>query len=425
MEDKKDFILGAVFGQAIGDALGHPIEFKKTHKVEDLLPNSLFTDDTQMFCAIGEALIANPPHIDEERFMRTLSAKFDEWRHRPLGGSHRAPGGNCMDAVRRLGAGVHWTKAGGLDYKGNGSAMRSGIVGTFYWNDPQYAFRIGALTSVCTHNNLESLLGAGMVAYLVAASIKHGNFPRAVAEGLLEAADFERSVPFYPRQVKFGPGFADQNPWYALSAWGAAYALGGESGLSVPEAVSRLADKENIVLDGAVVPAVAEAIFFNARSQFYHDAVISAVNNSDDTDTIGAITGTIAGARAGLGGIHDDWIRRIELPDYLRALGERIVIASAGWSTAWTASQDTDSLLDEAVQAAADGDIDDDALDGIIELNDTEGVVYCRHNQPTGRCIVCGLTGEVKRKFEKLPEEDEEEFDLDLEGDYDEAANNN
>lgn len=334
MDEKiKDLVFGAVFGEAIGDALGHPIEFKKTHKVEDLPSitdpaENKFTDDTQMFCAIGEALLDAPPHIDEDTFMACVADRFDRWRREPLGGSHRAPGGNCMDAVRKLGAGVHWTKAGGLDFKGNGSAMRSGIVGAYYWRNPEYAFRIGALTSVCTHNNLESLLGAGMVAFLVAHSIQNGNWAEAIGHGLRLCGDFPKTLPFYPQQVKFGVKYDEQNPWYAVSHFGAAFALGCSVNMPISIAIGHLMDRENIVTDGAVVPAVAEAIYFNTPGPNYSGIVLNAVNNSDDTDTIGAIAGTIAGARYGClqfnGGIPHVWQERIEMSEYLADLSERI-----------------------------------------------------------------------------------------------------
>src|SRR5271157_3697804 len=86
-----DLVKGAIFGQAIGDALGHPIEFQKTHKVVGLEPDNKFTDDTQMFAAIGEAMLEAPPHLDTEKFMDVLAQKFIDWRSNPLGGSHRAP----------------------------------------------------------------------------------------------------------------------------------------------------------------------------------------------------------------------------------------------------------------------------------------------------------------------------------------------
>jgi ADP-ribosylglycohydrolase len=342
MSDVKNYIMGAVFGEAIGDALGHPIEFKKTHRVKDLEQDNKFTDDTQMFCCIGEALLENPPHVDEEKFMVTVGKKFVEWRHNPLGGSHRAPGNNCMTAVRKLGAGVHWTKSGDPAGKGNGSAMRSGIIGAYYWKNPDYAFRIGALSAICTHNNLEPMLGAGMVAYLVAAMINHGDFAQAVGDGILLCGDFPNTIPFYPANIKYGVGFSDQNPWYAVSRFGAAYALGAAAHTS--EAVTKLRDNESVVTDGAAVPAVAEAIFFNTSHAGYDTVVLDAVNNSDDTDTIGAISGTIAGARYGLEGIRHDWLTRIELADYLAGLGSRIVAASEAYVLEQKA---TDEMIEE------------------------------------------------------------------------------
>lgn len=237
----KDKVYGAILGEAIGDAIGHPIEDKwaadATKTVEGLLKDNTFTDDTQMFCAIGEAMLEAPPHLGEEAFMRALSQKFVEWRKNPLGGNHRAPGGNCMESVRKLGTGKSWRETGGTSFKGNGTAMRSGIVGCMYWKNPKFAFRIGCLTSVPTHNNLEPILAAGMVAFLVATQIKGGiSFEAAVAEGLLLCSKFENPylVPSYPKEVKLGFAYEDQNPWGVCADFGAAYILGKDSNISVP-----------------------------------------------------------------------------------------------------------------------------------------------------------------------------------------------
>lgn len=332
-------IFGCVFGQAIGDAVGHPLEAQseKTRKVEDLEAPYTFTDDTQMFCALGEALLEAPPHKSEEEFMKTLGKKFDEWRHSPLGGSHRAPGGNCMDAVRRLGAGVHWQKSGGLDSKGNGSAMRAGIVGARYWRNPEYAFRIGCLTSVPTHNNLEPILASGVVAYLTACGIARREFPRAFAEAMHLCADFENPyvVPYYPKQVKLGTEYSEQNPWYAVARFAEGFALGVDN-TPACYILHKLGDPSSIVKDGAAVPATAEAIYFATR--YPHDfqlAVLEAANNSDDTDTIAAITGTILGSYLGYHAIPEPWLNHIELSTYLASLAFRTFQVSRDFPAAF------------------------------------------------------------------------------------------
>ena len=289
----------------------------------------------------------------EDVFMNTLGKKFDEWRHNPLGGSHRAPGGNCMDAVRKLGAGVSWTQSGGLDFKGNGSAMRSGIVGAYYWKNPQYAFSIGGLTSVCTHNNLEAILGSAVVSYLVAASISGQSFARSIGEVLGLCSNFSKTLPFYPKQVKFGGEFSDQNPWYAIARFGTAYALATDI-LPTSEVIVRLMDHECIVTDGAVVPAVAEAIFFTSRFNSFSESVLWAVNNSDDTDTVGAITGTIVGAYRGVNDIPLEWVEGIELQDYFFDLSDRIW----GASEAVEAKEENNHSTIEAIRCVSDNEID-------------------------------------------------------------------
>jgi ADP-ribosylglycohydrolase len=323
-------VFGAIYGEAIGDAIGHPIENKwmgdATKEVSGLLKDNQFTDDTQMFCAIGEALLESPPHLGEEAFMTSLGKKFEEWRKAPLGGNHRAPGGNCMESVRKLGTGISWRESGGRDFKGNGTAMRSGIVGCMYWKNPEYAFRIGCLTSVCTHNNLEPILAAGTVAFLVAAQIAGRSYSQAVAEALVLCSKFNDSylVPVYPTEVKLGFEYGDQNPWKLAGIFGAAYAFGEGQSFPILSVLKCLQGDVIVVNDGAAVPAVAEALFFNHRFESFEDIVINAANFADDSDTIAAISGTIAGARLGQEQIYSEWRQGIELSDYLQNLAERI-----------------------------------------------------------------------------------------------------
>lgn len=324
----RDRIQGTIFGQAIGDALGHPIEFSKTHVVKTLEPGNLFTDDTQMFCAIGEALLEAPPHrVDEPTFMEALAKRFTDWRQNPLGGSHRAPGGTCMEACRRLGTGIPWDQSGiRAQGKGNGTAMRSAVVGAMYWKAPEFAFRIGGLSAVPTHNNLEAILGAAIVSSTVAYLIAGTSYQDALASSLRLASDWRDPflVPLYPLDVPVGSGQDEQSPWYAVGHVSAAAIQGFDPDTSI-EAFRKVNGN-----DGAVIPAVAAAMFWNSRGGTYPHIVLDAVNNSDDCDTVGAIAGAIAGARFGYSNILIEWLRRIELRDYLQDLGSRI----------WTESQE-------------------------------------------------------------------------------------
>jgi ADP-ribosyl-[dinitrogen reductase] hydrolase len=394
----KDRVFGAILGEAIGDAIGHPIEDKwmgdATKEVSGLLKDNQFTDDTQMFCAIGEALLDSPPHLGEETFMVTLGRKFEEWRKKPLGGNHRAPGGNCMDAVRKLGVGVSWREAGGKDFKGNGTAMRSGIVGCVYWKNPEYAFRIGCLTSVCTHNNLEPILAAGTVAYLVAAQIAGRSFGQAVAEALVLCSKFNNPyiVPSYPTDVELGFEYEDQNPWKLTGSFGAAFAFGGTD-LQILPILQNLQGDVIVVNDGAAVPAVAEAIFFNRRFESFADIVLNAANFADDSDTIAAISGTIAGARLGQEQIYPEWRKGIELSKYLHELAERLYAISE------TVHSDRIHPID-AVNMA-DPDVVEGLMSGISITDDGEG-------------DFAGDEIELDPDGDLYPEDDDEEFEVEF-----------
>jgi ADP-ribosyl-[dinitrogen reductase] hydrolase len=340
--DNFNLVKGAIFGQAIGDALAHPIEFEKTHEVVDLQDDNKFTDDTQMFCAIGEAMLDAPPHLGVDVFIDALTARFIDWRKNPLGGSHRAPGGTCMEAVRKLGAGRHWRQSGATNNgKGNGSAMRAGIVGARYWREPHTAFRLGCLTSINTHNNLESILAAGMVAFLVARSIQGCGFEEAVAEGLRMCGEFPYQVPDYPtNNVPLDNTKDGQSPWGAIASFARGFIL-GESNMTTKEFL-----KEN-GNDFTAVPAVSEAIFFNTRHVDYNVMALDCANESDDSDTITAIAGTIAGARFGYDRIVTSWREKIEQRQYLEDLSLRIWEASQEQVAAEQREQDVEEALGE------------------------------------------------------------------------------
>jgi len=340
--DNFNLVKGAIFGQAIGDALAHPIEFEKTHEVVDLQEDNKFTDDTQMFCAIGEAMLDAPPHLGVDTFMDALTTRFVDWRKNPLGGSHRAPGGTCMEGVRKLGAGRHWRQSGAtVAGKGNGSAMRAGIVGARYWQEPYTAFRIGCLTSINTHNNLESILSAGMVAFLVADGIQGSGFNESVAEGLRLCGEFPYQVPDYPtNNVPLDNTKNGQSPWGAIASFARGFILGG-SNMTTAEFIKQNGN------DFTAVPAVSEAIFFNARHVDYNVMALHCANESDDSDTVTAIAGTIAGARFGYNKIVASWTEKVEQREYLEDLSLRIWEASQEQTASQQRAQDVEEALGE------------------------------------------------------------------------------
>src|SRR5258706_616044 len=120
-----------LYGLALGDALGGPVEFEKlsqiragygTHGITQPPNPALFTDDTQMTLAVTEALV-EAGDKDLEVLMDVVTHKFIAWSHAP-DTPERAPGSTCLRAVHNLEQGQNWTEAGIKESKGCGSAMR-------------------------------------------------------------------------------------------------------------------------------------------------------------------------------------------------------------------------------------------------------------------------------------------------------------
>ena len=69
--------------------------------------------------------------------------------------------------------------------------------------------------------------------------------------------------------------------------------------------------------------AVANAMYCCWRSpDDYLAAVLTAINTDGDSDSIGAITGSVMGARLGINAIPLSWRDGVEDSEYLHALGK-------------------------------------------------------------------------------------------------------
>jgi ADP-ribosyl-[dinitrogen reductase] hydrolase len=87
-------------------------------------------------------------------------------------------------------------------------------------------------------------------------------------------------------------------------------------------------DRQSIRSSGYVVHTLEAALWAVDRSDSFESAVLLAANLGEDADTVGAVTGQIAGALYGLSGIPPTWRTRLACGDRIEALGRRLVLAS-------------------------------------------------------------------------------------------------
>ena len=322
--------LGCLYGLAIGDALGAPVEFVPRREILRRLgpagvteflpwggfPPGAITDDTQMSVATFRGLLnartagqlqAPIPFIYRE-YLSWLATQADPY-HR------RAPGHTCLSALRSGVCGTVESKIN--DSKGSGGVMRTSSIGLVY--DPDVAFKIGAQAAAVTHGHPSGYLPAGFIASLVAELVRGVTLSHAVeiCIGRLQQwhGHAETLGKIYQALDLVGCGLPDVDCIHAIG--------GGWVGEE----------------------ALAIALFCALRYQDdYAKALLAAVNHSGDSDSTGSIAGAIMGTLLGIEAIPRHWVELVEGAAELSSLA---LVVTQGWplSTA-TASSAVGSVPD-------------------------------------------------------------------------------
>lgn len=77
---------------------------------------------------------------------------------------------------------------------------------------------------------------------------------------------------------------------------------------------------EDIKSSGYVVDTLEAVLWVFLNASHYREAIIGAINLGGDTDTIGAITGSLAGILYGYDSIPPEWLHQLVKRDYLESL---------------------------------------------------------------------------------------------------------
>lgn len=305
---EQDRARAVLYGLALGDALGWPVEFLKMDKItiiygpggiQEPPDPALYTDDTQTTIAVVRALIEQGENSIED-VMTSLVSHLIAWSNSPE--NTRAPGHTLTEAVRTLEAGVPWRDAGS-QATGNGSAIRVAPIGFLYQHDPIRLREVAEATSLATHAHPSSVASAIAAAYLVKLALDGVHPDRYAQEVLAFIGDM--SEEFHDTVLRVGHVVQWTDELNAISHIG----------------------------EGWVGPdAVAMSIYCAMRfSDDYVSAVRRAANISGDSDSVACVTGGLLAARNGLGSIPPEWIARLEnrvllteLADHLAAKKEML-----------------------------------------------------------------------------------------------------
>jgi len=73
---------------------------------------------------------------------------------------------------------------------------------------------------------------------------------------------------------------------------------------------------------GYVVDTLEAALWCLLNTDNYKDCVLKAINLGDDTDTVAAVAGGLAGMFYGVEGVPKEWLNQLARRDYIETLCE-------------------------------------------------------------------------------------------------------
>jgi ADP-ribosylglycohydrolase len=312
---------GALYGLAIGDALGMPTQMLSRaeivrrwgpllpgfepappgHPIARGMPAGTVTDDTEQAVLLARLLVKGRGTIDPHE----LAAALTEWeRAMAERGSLDLLGPSTKRAVAAILAGVPPEEAGATGTT-NGAAMRIAPVGIAVpvaLHDSTPEVRLSTLVdrtvvaSSVTHNTGVALAGAAAVAAAVSAGVSGATIAEATALGIQAASSAARRGHWVA-----GADVAARIEW-AIGLV-ASHAQAEAAELIYTLVGTSLATQESVPAAFAVLAAVPADPWRACRM---------AASLGGDSDTIAAMTGAIAGACHGAGSFPPEAIAAID-----------------------------------------------------------------------------------------------------------------
>ena len=304
-----EIVKGAIFGLAVADALGVPVEFEPREKLQKnpvdkmlgfgshAVPKGTWSDDTSMaLCTLNS--IAKKGKID----LVDNILEFSKWAE----DGYMTPHGEMFDIGRTTLAALrnYWkskdvyTCGGKSDYdNGNGSLMR--IIPVSLYNhfknlSKKESIRNVHEVSALTHAHERSLIACGIYDFIVRELIKCPE-KESVYIALNKAQKYYANYNEIKRYNRiFDEDFINTNI-------------------------------NQIKSSGYIVDTLEAAIWCLLNTDSYKECALKAVNLGEDTDTVGAVAGGLAGILYGYDGIPKEWINTLVKCEMISKLCEEFV----------------------------------------------------------------------------------------------------
>ncbi len=298
-------IKDCIYGFVIGDAIGVPIEFESREKLIEKpvtsmhgygsydVPKGTWSDDTSMTLATIDSLI-NKNEIDLNDIMMNFYYWLHDNKYTATGEVFDA-GRTCIQSIIDFSKSMNPLICGQttIDSNGNGSLMRmSPIVLYIYYkkiNDNEIYNIVKSISSL-THAHEISVMACYIytmyVLYILKGvdkfdaykMIKKINYSKYFSKDTIK--EFDRLITMNINEFSI----------------------------------------DDIKSSGYVIDTLETVIWVILNTNNYSEAIIGAINLGGDTDTIGAITGSIAGVLYGFESMPGNWVNKLQNREYLLKL---------------------------------------------------------------------------------------------------------
>ena len=293
---KKEQVFAGILGLVVADALGVPYEFLTRFEMEDNpavgmigygtynMPPGYWSDDSSLTLATLDSLSFGLDYKD-------IMDKFLDWYKN----ANYTPnneifgvGKTTKETMEKYSEGANALDCGGTDESsiGNG-ALRRMLPICFYLNKnnvpAEEMISIVDGVSSLTHNTKISKIACNIYNFIIQEIIDNSDeysLNDLIERGILKSLTYYDSSDLEEFQRIFDKSIFEL-------------------------------EEDQIGSSGYVVSTLETVLYCCYTTKSYQEAVLKAVNLGEDTDTIGAITGSITALYYGLNSIPTEWIETI------------------------------------------------------------------------------------------------------------------
>lgn len=304
-------VLAGLVGVCVGDALGVPVEFSTRDErmqmpvVDMNSPNSWYqlpgtwSDDSSLTLCLADSICSGFS-------LQAIADSFCRWYYEQewtARGKVFDIGITTQMAIEKLHQGVHPLQAGDTVERsnGNGSLMRTLPLAYYHktLDLPALLERVHQVSCI-THAHPRSQMACGIYISIAIALLEGSNPKIAYHQGLERIEQIYQRYPFSQEKPHFERVFSreiDNLPAYSINS------------------------------EGYVIDTLEASLWCLLNTCSYAEAVLSAVNLGEDTDTTAAVTGGLAGIYYGFENIPAEWLNVIARKDDIIALAARLEAA--------------------------------------------------------------------------------------------------